>query len=726
MKRLLKDCGAILLLMPCLIAAQSQAVKGLGEWGQDGAWEVMNTYDQGYAVAGQTFSFGTGGEGFLIKFDANMNVEWSRIYGTANTELPMGACCTADSGYAVAGMTGTYMNERIFLSTFDRNGIMQWLRTMKGDQYNRAKSVVQTHDKGYAVTGYYDVGTYAWLFIAKYDSSGVLEWAKTVEGANEGEDILQTQDHGYVIVGYTNYWMYTSGQDDGFIIKFDSTGTVEWARAFGGSDYERAYSVDETWDYGYVIVGMTRTFGPNPGSDNAFIAKFDAAGNYLWAQYMGLGANDEARAVTVTQDSGYAVVGYSDSYGAVGRMLLAKFDSQNNYQWGKVIGADYAYSVVQTPDSGYATCGFAANWPYDNMFIAKYESAGEICTGGSATPPPLVGPATCSVGVYMPVFTTISPDTTSPTFTVVDQVFPETLICMNDVTAPEPFDLLSPLDSTCFGDPRPTLVWETAYDMSGIDEYEVYINDTLRHTLGDTTWLVDYDLTESWHSWYIIAYDSLSNWRQSNQTWAVGCDTTPPVINNTTHWPDTSYTGPFAIATAVIDNLAGVDSVILWYQRDEDGTWQSSLMTESSGWYCDTIPQVTGSDDSVRYYVWASDRTEPQNTSTDPAGAPGNYHGFIAGYTGVEEYQDMPTSLSFSVSTPARSHAEFRISVPKACVLSLRMYDVAGRLVAIPLAGQYAAGYHDIAFTPQAKGVFFYWFESPYGDRVRSGKVIIF
>lgn len=85
--------------------------------GQDRAWEVVNAHDQGYAVAGQTFSFGTGGEGFLITFDSNMNVEWSRIYGTTNTELSMGAYYTADSGYAVVGMTGAYMNERIFNRT---------------------------------------------------------------------------------------------------------------------------------------------------------------------------------------------------------------------------------------------------------------------------------------------------------------------------------------------------------------------------------------------------------------------------------------------------------------------------------------------------------------------------------------------------------------------------------------------------------------------------------
>ncbi len=337
----------------------------------------------------------------------------------------------------------------------------------------------------------------------------------------------------------------------------------------------------------------------------------------------------------------------------------------------------------------------------------------------------LGGYASCGVGVYMPVFTRISPVKTLPTFTVVDQIFPETLVGMNDVTPPDPFDLLSPLDSTCFGEPRSTLMWEAAYDMSGIDDYEVYINDTLRQTLGDTNWLVDYDLTETWHGWYVIAFDSLSNWRQSNQTWTVGYDTTLPVIDNTTNWPDTSFTGPFAIATEVTDNLAGVDAVLLYYLRDEDGAWQHSLMIESSGWYYDTIPTVSGGDDSVRYYICANDQTEPQNMGTDPTGAPGSYYGFIAGYTGIKEQRDRPAMFSFNVSTLARSSAWFRISEPNACVLSLRIYDVVGRQVATPLSGQHASGYHDVFFTPRSKGVYFYQFESPYHNVVQKGKLVI-
>ena len=103
----------------------------------------------------------------------------------------------------------------------------------------------------------------------------------------------------------------------------------------------------------------SRGFGPGVDGrqswhDNWLIAKFDSAGNYLWAKYLGLGGADDAWCAYATRDSGFVIVGSSESYGAVGHVLLTKFDAQANYVWGTVIGADNGYSVVQTSEHGYA------------------------------------------------------------------------------------------------------------------------------------------------------------------------------------------------------------------------------------------------------------------------------------------------------------------------------------------------------------------------------------
>jgi|GEM_PF-2306783 len=108
-----------------------------------------------------------------------------------------------------------------------------------------------------------------------------------------------------------------------------------------------------------------------------------------------------------------------------------------------------------------------------------------------------------------------------------------------------------------------------------------------------------------------------------------------PVIESTTVWDDTSYTGPFEILTKVTDSFTGVDSVILYYRRDEDISWISNTMnlTGVADWYVDTIPVVSESDDTVRYYIEAADLAQPANIATDPSAAPANHYRFIANVT---------------------------------------------------------------------------------------------
>ncbi|UCG92806.1 MAG: hypothetical protein JSV97_03605 [candidate division WOR-3 bacterium] len=98
-----------------------------------------------------------------------------------------------------------------------------------------------------------------------------------------------------------------------------------------------------------------------------------------------------------------------------------------------------------------------------------------------------------------------------------------------DLTPPIAFGLVLPPDSSALATVRPTFLWEASFDsLSGLRDYEVYIDDTLRSTTVDTSWTADYDLSEGWHNWYIVVYDSIGNSQQSNQIWVIEIDTTLP------------------------------------------------------------------------------------------------------------------------------------------------------------------------------------------------------
>ncbi len=66
----------------------------------------------------------------------------------------------------------------------------------------------------------------------------------------------------------------------------------------------------------------------------------------------------------------------------------------------------------------------------------------------------------------------------------------------------------------------------------------------------------------------------------------------------------------------------------------------------------------------------------------------------------------------------------FKFSVSEESRISLKIYTAAGRLIAIPVRGEYSSGFYQIPFKPKAKGIYFYKLESEYENK--KGKFVIF
>jgi hypothetical protein len=137
--------------------------------------------------------------------------------------------------------------------------------------------------------------------------------------------------------------------------------------AYGGQDDERAFAlVEATNQTGYVLAGWTKSFGAGvPAFSNVLIVKTDTAGIPLWARVsVGL-FDDEAHSMTQTTDGGYAMTGWTRSFGPgspdSANIFVVKMDSAGFWQWGWVYGSPFseeAFSIVQTMDGGYALTGW--------------------------------------------------------------------------------------------------------------------------------------------------------------------------------------------------------------------------------------------------------------------------------------------------------------------------------------------------------------------------------
>ena len=331
---------------------------------------VQATSDGGYIIAGETNSYGQGGDVFVAKFDKLGQREWYKHAGGNGGEGANSIQETADGGYIVAGSTsscGTDNSSDVFLLKYDMLGKLLWAKSVGGWGPDIANSVQQTIDGGYIVAGVSESFTASLdMFLVKFDHLGEVQWAKAIgkssRGHEEAHSVQQTTDGGYIVAGRTTG--YGAGGNDVFLLKLNRSGDIEWARTLGenlvNKYNETAYSVQQTTDGGYVIAGRNDVFG----STRALVAKYDTSGNLEWARSLFGDINNdraEARSVYQTTDGGYIIAGRTDK--GVGTDLdafLIKLTNSGEIEWAKTVGGngdDRAHSVMQTVDSGYIAAG---------------------------------------------------------------------------------------------------------------------------------------------------------------------------------------------------------------------------------------------------------------------------------------------------------------------------------------------------------------------------------
>ena len=254
---------------------------------------------------------------------------FAKIFVGSSTESGESVQQTTDGGYIFIG----YKNSDVYLVKTDSVGVLDWNYTFGGSSNESGESVQQTTDGGYIVIGYtasYGAGAYD-FYLVKTDSSGVMDWNKTFGGSSSeyGDSVQQTSDGGYIVAGCT--LSYGTGGYDFYLVKTDSSGVMDWNKTFGGSGNEYGKSVQQTSDGGYVIAGSTGSYGA--GGSDVYLVKTDSSGVMDWNYTFGGSNGDYGYSVQQTTDGGYVVAGITNSYGLVEgstALFVFKTDSQGN------------------------------------------------------------------------------------------------------------------------------------------------------------------------------------------------------------------------------------------------------------------------------------------------------------------------------------------------------------------------------------------------------------
>jgi len=360
------------------------------------------------------------------------SILWEKTFGGSVSEKITSVWHTTDGGYVFAGSTVsidkdlagcTNVNFYTYSWVFKLNalGALQWKRCLNDSTPTlELNSIQQTNDGGYIAGGRSRSGNE--YYAVKLNSAGNILWEKTYGGT--GRDICyaikQTNDGGYIMagVGSSNTGDMTGsgfhGATDCWIVKLDTSGIIQWQKAYGGNDYEYAYDIEQTTDGGYIVVGTTDSYNDGDvtitkGQDDYWIFKLNATGVLQWQKSYGGSLPDIASSVHQTTDGGYIVAGYTTSIdkdvtGPIGSLdfWILKLSATGVLQWKKNLGgtkSDSAKDIIQTTDGGYIIAGrtfsndvnvsgFHQNAiSVSDLWIVKLNNTGAIewqkCLGGS-------------------------------------------------------------------------------------------------------------------------------------------------------------------------------------------------------------------------------------------------------------------------------------------------------------------------------------------------------
>lgn len=168
--------------------------------------------------------------------------------------------------------------------------------------------------------------------------------------------IKQTNDSGFIVLGVINQ-SYDQSAGDFLVLKLNKEGDIEWERIYGGGKYDDPYSLSLTLDGGYVVAGSTESNGA--GKKDAWVLKLDKDGILEWEKTYGGMGDDIAKSVQQTKNLGYILAG---SHGCLGNWVF-KLNKNGEEEWSKFYGYGGVLglsSIKQTNDYNYIAVGVNA------------------------------------------------------------------------------------------------------------------------------------------------------------------------------------------------------------------------------------------------------------------------------------------------------------------------------------------------------------------------------
>jgi hypothetical protein len=201
-------------------------------WGSTGADygdNIIATSDGGYAISGHTNSYGTAMDAFIAKFSSSSVLSWSRIWGGTAADYSYALGQASDGGYLLTGQTNSFGTAGdAYVVKYDSSGAYQWNKAWGGTGADSVQAVTATSDGGFIIAGGTQIAGAGSddFYLSKYDNTNTLSWTRSWGGTGSdiARSIVQQVDGIYVLAGQTA--SYGAGGDDAAFVQTDSTGAI--------------------------------------------------------------------------------------------------------------------------------------------------------------------------------------------------------------------------------------------------------------------------------------------------------------------------------------------------------------------------------------------------------------------------------------------------------------------------------------------------------------------
>lgn len=208
---------------------------------------------------------------------------------------------------------------------------IDWINMYGGTDLDLGADMLSTPDGGYLMVGYSysidgDVSGHHGnqdYWVLKTDADGTVEWQKAFGGSNidRAQSCALTSDGGYIVTGFSNSsdGMITdaNGLHDFWTVKLTSDGTVQWQKSYGGSNHDIPQCVQQTIDGGYIIVGSTEStdgdIAMNKGYSDCWVIKLNENGDLEWENTFGGSFNDRAFYIVQTTNGEFVMLAETSS-----------------------------------------------------------------------------------------------------------------------------------------------------------------------------------------------------------------------------------------------------------------------------------------------------------------------------------------------------------------------------------------------------------------------------